>query len=342
MLGVTEFYRMGGAQAIAALAYGTESIPRVDKIVGPGNAFVTAAKKLVAFDCAIDMLAGPTEIVVTSEDGNPAWIAAGVVLEVLSCAGYVVLFGLVFGMLSRRLISRLSLSELAVNSIVSVSGLAGIALGAWVLRTKGISVARIAKRSVLLFVLTSAVNVGAVVVIGVPMWLGLIPGVSTIGWGHSGSQGFIIDSPLFRGANADVNLTFAMALVFFACWLIWALQENGPLGFLKELFAPKGDTSGVMRVVMIVVFFASGCLEIVSILFRPVSLSFRLYGNVFAGENMLETMSTLVPHLGWLLPIPFYFLELLVGLVQALVFMLLTAVFTLLICQHEEPAVAQG
>jgi F-type H+-transporting ATPase subunit a len=174
-------------------------------------------------------------------------------------------------------------------------------------------------------------------------WLGLIPGVGTIGWGHRGSHGFIIDNPLFRGANADVNLTFAMALVFFACWLIWAVQENGPLGFLKELFAPKGDTSGVMRVVMIVVFFASGCLEIVSILFRPVSLSFRLYGNVFAGENMLETMSTLVPHLGWLLPIPFYFLELLVGLVQALVFMLLTAVFTLLICQHEEePAAAQS
>ena len=90
---------------------------------------------------------------------------------------------------------------------------------------------------------------------------------------------------------------------------------------------------------MIVVFFAAGLLEIVSILFRPVSLSFRLYGNVFAGENMLEAMATIVPGLGWLLPVPFYFMELLVGLVQALVFMLLTAVFTLLICQHhEEPA----
>jgi F-type H+-transporting ATPase subunit a len=86
-----------------------------------------------------------------------------------------------------------------------------------------------------------------------------------------------------------------------------------------------------------VVFLAVGCLEIISILFRPVSLSFRLYGNVFAGENMLEAMSTLVPGLGWLLPIPFYFMELLVGLVQALVFMLLTAVFTLLMCQREEP-----
>ena len=150
---------------------------------------------------------------------------------------------------------------------------------------------------------------------------------------------------MFRGANADLNMTLAMALVFFACWIVWALQEVGVGGVVHELFAPKGDTTGVMRLLMIVVFFAAGCLEIVSILFRPVSLSFRLYGNVFAGENMLETMATIVPGLGWLLPIPFYFMELLVGLVQAMVFMLLTAVFTLLICQHHEepgPAVAHG
>ena len=174
-------------------------------------------------------------------------------------------------------------------------------------------------------------------------WEGLIPGVGTIGWGHQGPHGFSVDQPLFRGANADVNLTLAMALVFFACWLVWALWEVGPLGFLTELFAPKGDTKGVMKVVMVVVFFASGCLEVVSILFRPVSLSFRLYGNVFAGESMLDAMAKLVPSLSWLLPVPFYFLELLVGLVQALVFMLLTAVFTLLICQHEEePAAAHA
>lgn len=110
------------------------------------------------------------------EKGNIPWIAAGVVLEVLSCLGYVVLFELVFGRLGRSLSSRLSLAELAVNSVVSVSGLAGIALGAWVLRSKGVSVERIAKRSVLIFVLTSVVNVGAVVVIGLPMWLGIIPG----------------------------------------------------------------------------------------------------------------------------------------------------------------------
>lgn len=172
-------------------------------------------------------------------------------------------------------------------------------------------------------------------------WIGLIPGVGTIGWGHQTAHGFVIDQPLLRGANADVNLTLAMALVFFACWFIWAIQEVGPMGFLKELFAPKGESAGALRIVLAIVFFVVGCLEIISILFRPVSLSFRLYGNIFAGENMLETMSRLVPGLGWLLPVPFYFLELLVGLVQALVFMLLTAVFTLLICQHEEkPAVA--
>ena len=97
-----------------------------------------------------------------------------------------------------------------------------------------------------------------------------------------------------------------------------------------------------MKLLMAAIFVAAGLLEVISILFRPVSLSFRLYGNVFAGETMLETMSRLVPGLEWLLPIPFYFMELLVGLVQAGVFMLLTAVFTLLICQHEEarPGVA--
>jgi F-type H+-transporting ATPase subunit a len=167
-------------------------------------------------------------------------------------------------------------------------------------------------------------------------WIGLIPGVGTVGWGHQTSHGFVVDQPLFRGANADLNLTLAMALVFFACWIVWALQEVGPVGFLKELFAPKGESAGLLKVLMIVVFFAAGWLEIISILFRPVSLSFRLYGNIFAGENMLETMSRMVPGLGWLLPIPFYFMELLVGLVQALVFMLLCAVFTLLICQHHE------
>jgi F-type H+-transporting ATPase subunit a len=167
-------------------------------------------------------------------------------------------------------------------------------------------------------------------------WAGLIPGIGTIGWHVQLSNGHTEWRPLFRGANADLNLTLGMALVFFACWIVWALREVGPVGFVKELFGPKGENKGFLKVLMVLVFFAAGCLEVISILFRPVSLSFRLYGNIFAGENMLETMGKLVPGFGWLLPIPFYFLELLVGLVQALVFMLLTAVFTLLICQHEE------
>lgn len=81
LLGITEFYRVGGAHAVAALAYGTASIARVDKIVGPGNLYVTAAKRLVAFDCAIDMLAGPTEIVVTSDRGRAADIASDLVAQ---------------------------------------------------------------------------------------------------------------------------------------------------------------------------------------------------------------------------------------------------------------------
>jgi histidinol dehydrogenase len=81
LLGINEMYRCGGAQAIAALAYGTKTILRVDKIVGPGNAYVTAAKKLVSFDCAIDMLAGPTEAIIYSENGKPEYLASDLVAQ---------------------------------------------------------------------------------------------------------------------------------------------------------------------------------------------------------------------------------------------------------------------
>jgi histidinol dehydrogenase len=80
-LGIDEFYRVGGAQAIAALAYGTKTVARVNKIVGPGNSYVTAAKRLVAFDCAIDMLAGPTEVVIVAHAGMPVWIASDLVAQ---------------------------------------------------------------------------------------------------------------------------------------------------------------------------------------------------------------------------------------------------------------------
>jgi len=168
-------------------------------------------------------------------------------------------------------------------------------------------------------------------------WFGLIPGVGTIGWGYGDpTTGFFhVDRPLLRGGNADLNMTTAMAAVFFVLWIIWAIQANGIGGFLLHLFGPKGETTGFLKVIMVVIFFLVGWLEVISILFRPVSLSFRLFGNIYAGESTLEVMSRMAPALSWLLPIPFYFLEILVGIVQALVFMLLTAVFTLLIVEHE-------
>jgi len=169
-------------------------------------------------------------------------------------------------------------------------------------------------------------------------WAGLIPGVGTIGWGTPAADGSLhhISKPLLRGVNADLNMTLAMSMIFFGCWIVWALQANGPGGFILHIFGPKGDTTGVLKVLMVFIFMIVGVLEVITILFRPVTLSFRLYGNIFAGENMLESMARIVPGLGWLVPIPFYFLEVLVGFIQALVFMLLTAVFTLLICTHEE------
>jgi F-type H+-transporting ATPase subunit a len=167
-------------------------------------------------------------------------------------------------------------------------------------------------------------------------WFGLIPGIGTVGWGHYNSTGtFVVDRPLLRGGNADLNMTTAMSAIFFVMWFVWAIQANGVGGFLKELFGPKGETTGVVKILMVVIFFAVGWLEVISILFRPIALSFRLFGNVYAGESILEAMSTMNPWLSPILPIPFYFLEVLVGFVQALVFMLLTAVFTMLIAEHQ-------
>ena len=174
-------------------------------------------------------------------------------------------------------------------------------------------------------------------------WFGLIPGVGTIGWGVPGEHGFEVTRPLLRGGNADLNMTFAMAILFMIFWSIWALQFNGVKGFFLHLFGPKGESTGALKLLLTVIFILVGFLEVISILFRPISLSFRLYGNIFAGENMLDAMANLIKEPAWaraiascVLPIPVYFMELLVGLIQALVFMLLTAVFTLLICQHED------
>jgi uncharacterized protein (TIRG00374 family) len=166
-----------------------ESRERADALAGQSRTLRNSVISLaVFFALVIALLASVPGLDAATdriERASVPWIAAAIALELLSCAGYVVLFDLVFGRLTGStgkgrpgLGSRLSLSELAVNSVVSVSGLAGIALGAWVLRSRGFSAERIAKRSVLMFVLTSAVNVAAVVVIGLLMWLGVASGSS--------------------------------------------------------------------------------------------------------------------------------------------------------------------
>lgn len=171
-------------------------------------------------------------------------------------------------------------------------------------------------------------------------WFGLLPGVGTIGWGVPNEQGGLthIANPLFRGVSADLNMTLAMSLIFFVCWTWWAITSHGFTAFVVHLFGnpARKEMTGFIALMMSGIFIIVGLLEVVSILFRPVSLSFRLYGNIFAGENLLEAMSGIVPALGWLIPVPFYFMELLVGFVQALVFMLLTSVFTVLICGGDE------
>ncbi|MBK1792232.1 F0F1 ATP synthase subunit A [Persicirhabdus sediminis] len=167
-------------------------------------------------------------------------------------------------------------------------------------------------------------------------WIGLLPGVGTVGWDAHGHEH--VSHPLMRGGNADLNMTLAMSLTFAVLWLYWAITENGVKGFFAHIFAPKGKFGGPMKIMMILVFGMVGLIEVASIALRPVALSFRLYGNIFAGENLLEGMMMLgLPNwLMWLPPLPFYFLELLVGVIQALVFMLLTAVFLKLICEHDD------
>ena len=179
-------------------------------------------------------------------------------------------------------------------------------------------------------------------------WFGLVPGVGTIGFGKPG-PGFLslseIDHPLFRPANADLNMTLGMAVMFMILWLVWTLRDVGLLGFIKENFAPKSEVKGWIGPFLIVIFLFVGVIEVLSILLRPVSLSLRLFGNIFAGETLLHTMTNLgaalpVP-LNWitsvLFPLPFFFLELLVGILQALVFSALCGVYIRLSTSHAEP-----
>jgi len=180
-------------------------------------------------------------------------------------------------------------------------------------------------------------------------WSGLLPGVGTIGHGYYADGHFNILKPLIRPGNADLNMTLALALVANLCWVYFIVKYAGIKVIAKDLFGNKADRTQVNFGVFAflgVLFIAVGLIEILSIIFRPVSLTFRLFGNVFGGESLLHSMFHLGNTLGLpelatkismvIAPIPFYFMEVLIGFVQALVFMLLISVYIGLICNHEE------
>jgi F-type H+-transporting ATPase subunit a len=162
-------------------------------------------------------------------------------------------------------------------------------------------------------------------------WSGLFPGVGTV-YVRSQTTGEWME--FVRPGNADMNGTIALALVAFISWFYFIMRYAGPAFVLKDIFgnkANKKETPAIIYYPLFLIFFAAGLIEIISIFFRPVSLSFRLFGNIFGGENLMHAMSGIEK---WGLPAPFYFLELLIGFVQAFVFMLLVSVYIGLICNH--------
>lgn len=178
-------------------------------------------------------------------------------------------------------------------------------------------------------------------------WAGLIPGVGTIGWGKG--ENFVLSevtTPLLRPATADLNMTLALAAVFMVVWLWLSISELGLWGTIVHIFGPKGGLTGVLKYALMPIFIFVGLIEVVSIVFRPMSLSLRLLGNIFAGETLLVTMGGLGATIGAsgfvafltsvLFPLPFYFMEILVGALQATVFTLLCAVYIKLSTTHDE------
>ncbi len=152
-------------------------------------------------------------------------------------------------------------------------------------------------------------------------WLGLLPGFGTIGLKeiHDGKEEII---PLLRSQNSDLNMTLALALVSAVTTHFFAIKYLGIIDYLKRWFTLNP------------VFLFVGILELVGEFTKVVSLSFRLFGNIFAGEVVLSTVATLAPFTAFIVPLPFYFLEIIVGFVQAAVFMMLTLVFMVLLTER--------
>ena len=174
---------------------------------------------------------------------------------------------------------------------------------------------------------------GLFIFILIQNWSGLLPGVGSVGYyDETGKY-----TSLIRPGNADLNMTLALAAVANLAWLYFIFKYEGLKSIVVHIFGNKADKNevGIYTFIgLIPIFFAVGVIEVISIMFRPVSLSFRLFGNVYGGESLLHKMFTIVPGFEWIVPVPFYFMEILIGLVQALVFMLLIAVFIGLMCNH--------
>jgi F-type H+-transporting ATPase subunit a len=159
-------------------------------------------------------------------------------------------------------------------------------------------------------------------------WTGLLPGVGTVGMGHDVDGKFLMTAPFVRPFTADFNSTIALALVSFGGWLVIIFKFAGPKFILHDIFGNKANKREIPTALYYAlsgVFLIVGVIELVSIFIRPFTLSVRLFGNVFGGESLLHGTGFLFI---------FYFLELLVGLIQALVFTLLSSVYIGLICNH--------
>jgi len=170
-------------------------------------------------------------------------------------------------------------------------------------------------------------------------WLGLLPGIGTIGFieNHHDNQVFV---PLFRGATADLNTTLALALFAVIASHLMGTMSLGVWNHLNKFvnfkaFAeiPKKIKNDFTIVLVNPIKAFVGLIEIVGEVAKVASLSFRLFGNIFAGEVLLASMMVLF---AYILPIPFMFLEIIVGLIQALIFSLLTLVFMTIATANEE------
>jgi F-type H+-transporting ATPase subunit a len=174
-------------------------------------------------------------------------------------------------------------------------------------------------------------------------YVDLVPGVGSIGYGtpvQNSSLPFDVDviKPIFRPPTSDPNLTVAMTAVFLIMSLYWAIRYNGLVGFTKHIFGVKMKVSAIVFPIIAALFLFIGIMEVVSILFaRPVALAMRLYGNVFAGETMLDMGAHMKTFLGAQgISLIVYFYETFICLIQGFVFGLLVVAFVGTMCVKEE------